>query len=153
MFSIHKFRDVAEVQLYLNGGLLGIDVSKGVAGLIGKTLSFTSPAVSACLFVAGTAPDGKLMFGDIKTQIEAAVPTVKVYQIGGQIALIHSATPITLPVALAAAVSDAKKLLGFAYNSATAGRVIKDHTSLVAPRLDWWNTTNDGSHAILIWEG
>jgi len=153
MFSIHKFRDVAEVQLYLNGGLLGVDVNKGVAGLIGTTLSFTSPAVGACLFVAGTAPDGKLLFGDIKTQIEAAVASVKVYQVGGQIALVHSAIPITLPVALAAAPSDAKKLLGFAQNTATAGRIIKDHTALVAPRLDWWNTTNDGSHAILIWEG
>ena len=152
MYSMHKFRDLAEVQNYLNGGLLGTDVSKGVVGLVGETLTFTSP-VGSCTFVEGASPDRRLMFADIKQQIEAAVAGIKVYQIGGQIAFIHSATPVTLPIELAAGASHAKRLLGFAYDTATVGRIINDVNAVAAPRFDWWNTTEDGSHAIMIWEG
>lgn len=152
MYSMHKFRDLAEVQNYLNGGLLGTDVSKGVVGLVGETLTFTSPPGS-CTFVETATPDRRLMFSEIKQQIETAVAGVKVYQIGGQIALVHSVTPVTLPIALAAAPSHAKRLLGFAYDSATAGRVINEASSVAPPRFEWWNTTEDGSHAIMIWEG
>ena len=152
MYKIFKFRDIAEVQNFLNGGLLGTDVSKGVAGLIGKTLSFTSPAAGVVTFVAGTAPDDKLMFADIKTQIEAVVAGVKVYQIGGQIAFVDAANPIAAPVSLAAG-DDAKKLFGFPTVGVVTGRIIKDAQSLTPPRFEWWNNTNDGAHAIMVWEG
>ena len=152
MHTIHKFRDITEVQNYLNGGLLGTDISKGVTGLVGTTLTFTSPA-GAVTFVEGANSGHTLLFLDIKTQLETAIAAIRVYQIGGQIAFLHSASPVTLPVVLAAGVSPAKYLLGFDDTASTAGRIIKDSASATGPRLFWWNTTNDGSHAIMIWEG
>jgi hypothetical protein len=152
MYSVHKFRDLAEMQNYLNGGLLGADVGSGVVGLVGTTLTFTSPSGSVT-FVEGALPDHRLMFNDIKQQIEAAVNGVRVYQIGGHIALVHSSDPVSVPIALDSAPSDAKRLLGFPYDSAATGRIIGAPGSTSAPRLVWWNTTNDGSHAVMIWEG
>jgi len=152
VYKIHKFRDITEVQNFLNGGLLGTNVSKGVVGLVGLQLTFTSP-VGVVTFAPGAGPDPSVLsFKDIKTQVEAAVAGVRVYQIGGQIAFIDKADPIATPIALAAG-DDAKKLFGFPTDGPVAGRIINDANSVVPPRFEWWNNTNDGVHAIMVWEG
>ena len=55
MHKIYKFRDISEVQIFLNGGIIGTDVSKGIVGLVGTTLAFSSPSASVT-FAAGSGP-------------------------------------------------------------------------------------------------
>jgi hypothetical protein len=116
MTRIFKFDDLTDLQNFLNGGITGCDVSKGVGGLVGQTLTFTSPADSVT-FVGPTLPGGSerdptvLLFGDIKEQIEAAVPSLVVASNKGRIVLLE-ATPAN-GVALSDNDEAAKALLGF----------------------------------------
>lgn len=158
-WSMRKFRDLSEMENCLNGGILGVNVSRGVAGLIGKTLIFTTPDSVTVTFAHSSKPADMLLdqgdalfFSDIKAQIEAVATHVKVYQIGGCLAFVHKATPIAQPISITVN-SSALSVLGFDDAAALTGRLVYPPESTDTPRFAWESTTNDGAHALWIWEG
>lgn len=122
MIKVQKFANIQELQLFLNGGLLGGNIGLGIVGLVGKTMTFSAPA-GTVTFVTASRYNDALTLVDIKTQIEAAlnVANIKVISIYGRIGLVH-------PTAASAIVLDgtdqpAKALLGFNANDPSTGKL------------------------------
>jgi len=111
MLKTIKITGLEEATHFLRGGILGSPI-KGNVGLplVGKTVSFEEPPFShTFVAVATTTRDGSyLLYTDIKSQIEAAEPTLKVTSFGGRIGFIKrtptSATKMLAPSAGGAAV-------------------------------------------------
>jgi hypothetical protein len=124
-----KFHEIEEMDLFLNGGLVGaVDVingaegNYGVYGLVGKTLKFIQPSATTVLFVASADPNNpdpnRLTYKDIKEQVEAAIGAVSVQQRMRKLVLIE-ATPtngVTIDK-----TGTANPFLGFDKNTDTVG--------------------------------
>jgi len=154
-FSTHKVNDINELTHFLNGGVVGVDISRGVDGLVGTTLTFTTPAF-ACTFTPAAVTDRDpyhLLQTDIITQINVADAGhhLRVVSFKGRIGFVER-TPTT-GVVIAAAASDAKRLLGFSPAEAVTGRVIKQMFSPAAPRVETVFQVVDYTYVVLIWEG
>jgi len=93
LIKLYKLNEIYEVQHFLQGGLTGKDVSGGVEGLVGKTVTFGKPVFS-WTFVQGADPDFT-RFQEIKSQLEnASGGALRVLQMGGRILFIEK-TPST----------------------------------------------------------
>ena len=128
-FMTRKFREVEEVDLFLNGGLIaagdvvgGAEGNYGINGLVGKTLKFTQPSAVTVTFVASVDPlnpdPSRLTFKDIKAQVEAAIAAVSVRQLMRKLVLVE-VTPtngVTIDK-----TGTANTLLGFDKNNDTVG--------------------------------
>lgn len=149
--KIYKFKDINEMQYFLNGAIVGKDIGAGVEGLVGKTLTFGAPA-GAVTFVAGTDPVNPylLRLKDIKAQTEASIATLKVISMDGRIAFIE-ATPTT-GVSLSA--GDDNILLGFDKAAATVGKLYKPAgiAGAAAPQWPWAYSVNENMHLVFTWE-
>ncbi len=121
--KLYKFRELREAEIFLQGGIIGTDVSKGIIGLVGLTLTLTAPVV-AHTFVTANRANNALLLKDIKAQLEAAQPLLRVTQIGGRIVLIE-VTP-TNGVQVPATSQAAKPLLGWDQNEAFSGKVYSE---------------------------
>jgi hypothetical protein len=120
-FQIHKFTSLAALELFLNGAIIGADVTRGIMGLVGEKLTFTQPA-GTVTFVRGAGPEPDvLLLKDLKAQIEGALPALLVTSLDGRLALVEK-TPAS-GVALAAAAQAAKALLGFDAAGPAQGKV------------------------------
>lgn len=152
-FSSQKFRDFEELQVYLNGGVIcGVDVSQGIYGLVGNTLTFTRPAFSVTFTPVAGRIDGILYAPEIRSQIVAADPNVDVLVRGNKLIFIEK-TP-TFGVALDPAASQVTKTaLGLPVTGSCEGRIVKQMGSPAPPRLEHIQQTRDGSYHLLIWEG
>lgn len=118
--KIRKFRNIETANLLLNGAIEGGAVGGGVDQLVGKAITFTSPAGTKT-FTQGTQYQGRLSFAEIKSQLEAAIATLRVLQLDGKIVFKH-ATPGTV-VSLGAVNEAARVLLGLPNNEAISGTV------------------------------
>jgi hypothetical protein len=145
MIKVYKLNELGEVQTFLNGGLIGSDVSAGVGGLIGQTITFTTPSFSHTFVSAGRYNEA-LLLADIKSQLEtASTNTLRVFSHGGRIAFVQ-VNPTT-GVALAATDQIAKALLGFDRNSVCAGKVFAP----VGPTAPYFLTAysvNETTHVV-----
>lgn len=128
-FTTHKFHEIGEMDLFLNGGLLAsADVIKGgegnygVYGLVGKTLKFTQPSAATVTFVASTDPNNpdpsRLTYKDIKGQVEVAIGAVSVQQYMRKLVFIEvtPANGVTIDK-----TGTANALLGFDKSADTVG--------------------------------
>lgn len=151
--SVHKFVDLAEIQYFLDGGIIGGSITSG-AYLVGKTLIFTSPVNVTVTFVAATPGPGIdrdpyiLLLTDIKAQIEAVIPTVRVAQVGGRIVLVE-VDPVS-GVALAAA-GTAKGMLGYDASGTVVGRIVSAPGG-EAPTIFNSYSMSDNMHVIYLEE-
>jgi len=158
----NKFREIAEVNLFLNGGIRGgvaIDsfaqnISTGNGALVapvlaGKTLIFTTPAKTVT-FAVGGDPAGRLTAKEIIAQIVAGGQLAATL-IGGQLAITEG-TPSTGTVLSAAGTANA--LLGFDIAVATSGKVYGTPygNAPVAPYLGMAYSTNDNMHVLMTFE-
>jgi len=159
IIKVRKFQDIDEVEHFLNGGIFGgKDVSAGVRGLVGQTLTFTSPSSFTVTFVAGTTPPtlgdtNLLLFKDIASQVWAqSSNAVRAVQLAsGRIAFIE-ASPSS-GIAIAAAAELGKVLLGFSKDKAHTGTVYSfDPGSGVPPTLVSLQVSTSNSHIITTWE-
>jgi hypothetical protein len=148
---IHKFSDINEAQIFLNGGLVGAEVSKGIGGLVGLTLTFDAPDF-AVTFAHAEVTDRDpytLLLSDIKAQIEEESDDILVTQSGGRIVFIEK-TP-----SAGTALSDndelAKAILGFDRNNAVVGKVYHPPGIGGPPNFTWVAIT-DANHGIYTWE-
>lgn len=87
-FKIYKFQDAAEMELFLNGALLGNDIRKGIAAsLQGKTMVFTVPAAGTATFTDPPANGAYYTLAEIKAKLEAASAGLVVSQKDGRLVL------------------------------------------------------------------
>lgn len=145
-----KFNTLFEANFVIRGGLIGGIVDRGVAGLIGTTLTFTTPA-GAHTFVASITPGvtaGTLPFKEIKSQLEAAIANLVVEIVDSKIGFRH--TVLGTNVALAAAASAAKSLLGFKADAAATGKYLNGPTGPIPRAVEM--STSDQAITILIEE-
>ena len=173
---LRKFRRIDDVQVFLNGGVVGGPVNRsgtagaggtpmplGLVNLVGLTLIFTLPSPVTVTFVRsdgaggsatppGTNPDPfTLLFKDIKAQIEAAIPAVLVTLDADQQLVFTEVTPTG-----GVTVSDAgtaNGILGFDSNIDTVGKVYSPAVvSNSPPCWTWAYSGNDNMHNIYTWE-
>jgi hypothetical protein len=153
---IYKFSDINEAQAFLNGAIIGRDISKGgVRGLVGQVLTFSSPAFAVTFTAVSPAPINRdpytLLILDIKQQIEAANGSILVQQLGGRIVFIERVP--TSGVALAGNDEPAKAALGFDGNSPTVGKLFRPAgISGGPPNYTWAYSVNETTHVLFTWE-
>lgn len=132
MIVIEKYGSLDEANHLLNGSILGGEVKSEYIGLVGATITFTSPADSCTFTQPAGRVEGVLLFKDVKEQLETAIPNIRVESINGKLGIRHTTggTEITL----ASANEPARAILGFPNQKAIAGRAV-DGTSvkLVGP--------------------
>lgn len=158
-FITRKFREVEEVDLFLNGGLIGAadilggtEGNYGIYGLVGKTLKFTQPSSVTVTFVASTDPNNpdplRLTYKDIKARIETAIAAVSVQQYMRKLVLIEvtPANGVTIDK-----TGTANALLGFDKNHNTVGTKYGPIGGS-APCLQGMYSTNDNMHVIGVYK-
>lgn len=158
VFMTRKFREVEEVDLFLNGGVLGgADVvagaggNYGVYGLVGKTLKFKQPSVATVTFVLSTDPNNtdpsRLTYKDIKSQIETAIAAVSAQQFLRRLKLIEAAPSSGVTIDK---TGTANTLLGFDKNVDTIGTKYGP-VGGSAPCLQGLESTNDNMYVIAVY--
>jgi len=149
---IHKFNDIVEMELFLNGAIIGGDVSKGVE-VVGKQLHFIAPGpVGNVTFTTGTDPHNPylLRLKDLKAQIEAQAAGITVTSKDGRLVLKGSASGVVLHPLNAA---DANNLLGFDTDYDVVGKVYPPAAGvLVDPCWVWANVCGENTYVIYTWE-
>lgn len=171
---VRKFTTIFELQTFLNGGLVGAEIKgaqgggtpgnlgAGFNGLVGKTLIFASPVIATVTFVTadgaggsaepgvGTNPDkNTLLFKDLKLQIEAAVPTVKVTAFGDRIVFLEAAPSLGVSINK---TGTANAILGIDTAQVSTNFFYKTSASAtppVAPFWMWVESGNDNMYTVL----
>jgi hypothetical protein len=161
--KLYKFRRIDDVIPFLNGAIIGGTANMGygppshhapgIQGLVGTTLTFTSPSAAVVTFApsSGSNPDPTvLLFSDIKAQIEAVLTTVRVTLNGdGQITITEK-TPAN---GVAVSGGTANALLGFDQANGMTGKVYKPASvSNSPPCWTWAYSGNDNMHNVYTWE-
>lgn len=164
-WKVNKFRELDELNMFLNGAAMGSDVSyfaqtiaqggggqRDVPSLVGKTFKTKAPGpAGTCTFVAGASPDGKLLPKEIKTQIEAAIANLKVTFFQGRMVVMES-TPtngVTIDK-----TGTANSILGFDVVADSVGKVYGSPyvSPPVAPYLGMAYSVNDNMHVVYTFE-
>lgn len=159
ILKTRKFLEVGELDIFLNGGVVGgADLVGGAGGnygtyaLVGKTLKFAQPSATTVTFVASTDPNNpdpnRLTFKDIKAQIEAAIAAVSVQQFNKRLVLIQ-VTPSAAGVTVDHTGTGTKQL-GFDPNHDTVG-IKYGPISTTAPCLQAY-MYDSGTHMIITYE-
>lgn len=142
--KVYKFKDIVEMQHFLNGGVVGGKATV-VNDIVGKTLIIGATTVTFVAAGSGVNGDQRaLLFKDIKAQIEAAVATVTVSLIDGKIAIILN-TPASLTIDKD---GTANPLLGFDSFVDTVTKVYAK-PGTAAPAWEFVSTGLDNSHILL----
>lgn len=132
MIIIEQYSTLKEANLKIQGGIAcGVTTNVPFEGLVGLTITFTSPA-AACTFTqpSGTQP-GQLTFADLKSQLETQVPNLEVLSFDNFLCFRHKLAGSA--VTLAAAVEPARSILGLGNNEAIAGRCLNGPNSTTPP--------------------
>lgn len=150
LLRVHKFRDVAEMELFLHGGIIGGQIGRyGIVGLVGKTITFTTPNFSHTFVTAGREDDA-LLLTDIADQLyTASTQALMVYSYHNRLVFVQK-TPTT-GVALGNDPQPAKTLLGLKSGLAVAGKVYAAPGG-AAPAFVTAYSTNDGAHTVVTLE-
>jgi hypothetical protein len=165
MVKVYKFATINEINLFCSGAIFGIDVSKwgqniatGGGGkdiapvLVGHTLIFSGPGPTGTVtFTAGTDPQGRLTLAQIKSQVQATIPTLLVSTFAGK--LVFSEVTPTNGVTLAAA-GTANSALGFDSGNATVGKFLSTPfgATPTTPYVMFGYDDNSGMHVLYTWE-
>lgn len=144
----YKFKDIVEMQHFLNGGVCG-GQAHAVPGIVGKTLIIGATTVTFTAVAGGINGDqSALLFKDIRSQIQTAVATVDVLLIDGKIAIILK-TPASLTIDKD---GTANPLLGFNSAADTVTKLYAPPPSAVAPAWTFAYCGSDNSHIVLTLE-
>ena len=156
---VYKFTNIGDLEWFLRGGVAGgqlkmvPDTGPGLHGLIGETLTFTTPAGSVTF--TGTDPGGFLTFGQIKSQIEAAVAGITVSMVDNRIRIVETTPTNGIDIGSAGA-EPARAILGFdgAAGGHSVGKVIKPFVGHAAPTTPYLvelvHANNDSYIAVIM---
>lgn len=146
---IYKFKDIAEMQHFLNGGVIGGPCRAAIGDIVGKTLIIGATTVT--FVAAGSGVDGDqraLRFKDIRAQIQSAVATVDVLLLDGRIGIVLK-TPASLTIDKD---GTSNPLLGFNSAADTVTKLYADPASGTTPRWSVAYNSQDNSHVVLTTE-
>lgn len=119
-----KFSTFVEANYWCKGAIFGnIEPAKGaIQGLVGQTITFTSP-VGSCTFTQPAGqPAGMMLFSDVKAQLEAAIAAIKVEILGNKLVFYKGDGSAVCSMG---AVNEGGRLpLGLANNEAFTGVLI-----------------------------
>jgi hypothetical protein len=133
MLVIKQFATMAEANHMIRGGLItGRKTTTPFENLVGKAITFATPAGNKTFTQPAGKPVGQLTFADVKAQLEAAIANLKVISIDDKLAFYHATAGSA--VSLAAAAETGRVPLGFADNVAVAGQALAGPSG-VAPKL------------------
>jgi hypothetical protein len=134
MMQIEKYGTLEEANLKIQGGITGgVKTSDPFIGLVGNTVTFTSPAGS-CTFTQPTdAVVGQLLFKHVKAQLEAAIALLEVVSIDNKLSFRHATNGSA--VTLGAADEPARVRLGLGNGSAIEGRCLNGPSSASLPKF------------------
>jgi hypothetical protein len=153
VLKVRKFPSVEEVEFFLSGGIVGGATAGGVPGLVGVTLTFTKPS-GTVTFVMGADTTGlSLAPGEIKAQIEAAIPALRVCFRGANGALtLREVTPAyDGGVVLVAAATNVR--LGFSATANSVGKVFRTPEDNTVPCLvSAYADVQSNSHVVVTLE-
>jgi len=136
-----KFRNIEEANHVLGGGIMGGECpASGITELVGKTITFATPAGSKTFTQPTGTYQGLLTFKDIKTQLEAAVTNLKVFMINGKLAFKHATAGTA--VTLSAVNESGRAPLGIPNNEAVSG-VAYAGPSGASPKVDQFYVQGD----------
>lgn len=158
---IRKFRSIDEFEWFLRGGVIGavlpLNTSSGpgLFGLVGQTVTFTSPA-GAVTFVAGADPSGFLTILEIKTQIETAIAGIQVSFTNNRMTVVEILPANGIDIGSAAA-EPARGILGFApaagaHVSCSVINPFTGHAASTVPYLVQVVSSSNDSYTALIME-
>lgn len=133
MMEIEKYGTLAEANLKIQGGLAtGIKTTDPFVGLVGETITFTSPAGS-CTFTQPTGRvEGQMHFVDVKSQLETALSDLVVASVDNKLTFRH-ATAGSI-VSLGVLDEPARVVLGLGNGEAITGRCLNGPSG-VAPKF------------------
>ena len=122
--KIEKYGSLEEVNHMLLGGIVGGQLPNSglISGLVGETITFTSPAGSHTFTQPSDAAAGLMRFKDIKSQLEGAIANLVVLLIDGKIGFKHGTAGSVASFGTDA--QPAKPLLGFKSGVAVSGRFV-----------------------------
>lgn len=177
--NIYKFPTIDMLKSFLNGAVFGNGgtntiggsgggsvapgLQVGWSGLVGKTLILAAPGPAGTVtFVAsntgsgsGVAP-GKnpdpntLLLKDIKAQVEAAIPTVRVSMSSGKLQLVEVTPANGVTVSH---TGTANSILGFDSNVNSVGKLYTPaEVTPTAPCWTWSDTDNNGQLIVFTYE-
>jgi hypothetical protein len=157
MLKVRKFRDIESMEMFLHGVVFGGHVPQFYGNIIGKTLSFSFPAVASVTFVTGAdvthMDPGGLSFKEVKQQLEAGVSGLLVFQRDGHLVLRQS-TP-TVGQGVLITLGTARTILGFPSDSQVVGKVYGNMDGATAPTVPYIvqaYTSMDNSHTLITQE-
>lgn len=115
-----KFGTINEANNWCRGGIDGgVDPTVNIAGLVGKTITFSAPAGSCTFTQPATTDSGFMRFADVKAQLETAISGLKVDCAGKKIFFYQSSGAAAC--ALAAVNEGGRVPLGLPNNEAVSG--------------------------------
>lgn len=156
-----EFVELLEMDVFLSGGVIGgLNIlggnataggtpgAYGVVGLVGKTFKISQPAPHTVTFVAGVSTDGRLIFSEIKAQIEAVATEVRISVFKGQIVIreITPSTGVTIDH-----TGTATGQLGFDPTTDTVG-TLYGGVGAAAPSFQGAYSTNGNLHVVITLE-
>ncbi len=150
VLRVRKFRDITELELFLQGAVIGKQVGEYIPNIVGKTLVFTQPTNTTFTFVAGTdvvKTDSKgLSRKEVKAQLEAGVAGLTVKFLEGRLVLIQTSPTAGQGVNING--GSARDEIGLAENATTTGTVYNDPAG-AAPKVVTIYSGNDTNHILV----
>ena len=123
MIKVLKFSSLAEANFMMNGGIVGTHLPPPfIPGVVGNTLTFTTPSGNKTFTQVAAEPAGMISFGSFKSQLEAAVTNLQVRLVDGKVAFSH-ATPGSA-VVISNANEPIKSVLGFDNATSISGQFL-----------------------------
>jgi hypothetical protein len=120
MIVIKKFSTIDEANSWMKGSINGgAPPSGNFVGLVGQTVTFTSPAGSCTFTQPTTTPTGMMKFADVKLQLETAISGLKVDCEGSKLTFYLSSG--SAACSMGAVAEGGRAPLGLPNNQAVAG--------------------------------
>jgi len=151
MLRVRKFSTIDELELFLQGAVLG---SKQVPalyyGIVGKTLIFSQPTAATVTFttVSNSIDPSALSFAEVKAQLEAGIADLTVRQIKGTLALVETTPTVGKGVNITGGTG--RNELGLSESAAHVGKVYSSDGATVPYFVQAYAT--DNSHVLVTQE-
>lgn len=152
MIRVRKFSDIAELELFLQGGIIGsAQVPTLFYGLVGKTIVFAKPTAATVTFTTGSnkIDPSALTFAQVKAQLEAGVTGLLVRQVNGHMVLVESTPTVGKGVSITGGTGRAE--LGLTEGATITGKVYSSDGTTV-PYFIHAYASNDNSHVLVTQE-
>ena len=153
MLRVRKFSSIDELELFLQGAVLGSKpVPAWYPGIVGKTLIFSKPSAVTVTFVTANnqIDPTSLTFAAVKAQIESAFANAVIVGQRNSVLFIRQTTPVS-GGGVNITGGTGRNELGLSESATHVGQVY-DVPGGIAPTLVQTYAWTDGSHVLITQE-